>query len=423
MSDIIKKVGEFVAKNIEQNPKKVRSFLNTAYSVSGFQMRHFPENGLLPHQKFAAVACNRSICGPLRHPEESAIVNIFLPCEMLQAANIYPLFAEGLSGYLNGAGSERPFINYAENYGIPKSFCSYHKTMLGAAFSGVFPKPKLIVNTTMLCDANNLTFRTLENFWEVPRFVIDVPAGYSKEAIYYVARQLSELKVFLEDITGVKITKAALAEIFERENNSIEALKQYYKLLENKFVPNTLTSEMYKVFLSHILMGTKDAEKYFKMMLEDIKECPERGNELRFLWGMVLPNWQKSIREIFNNSEKYQILCTNMNFDSLIKMDINHPFQSMAKRLLLNSFNTPAKNRAEELIKMGKRLNADGAVYFNHWGCKQTMGSSVITKEILEANGIPTLILDGDGCDRSNVNDGQMITKLQAFIEMLEAEK
>jgi len=33
------------------------------------------------------------------------------------------------------------------------------------------------------------------------------------------------------------------------------------------------------------------------------------------------------------------------------------------------------------------------------------------------------LVLDGDGCDRDNINDGQMKTRLKAFLEMLEMKK
>ena len=41
----------------------------------------------------------------------------------------------------------------------------------------------------------------------------------------------------------------------------------------------------------------------------------------------------------------------------------------------------------------------------------------------LEEAGFPTLVLDGDGCDSGNVNDGQMVTRLQAFLELLEGAK
>ncbi|MCI2196671.1 MAG: 2-hydroxyacyl-CoA dehydratase family protein [Eubacterium sp.] len=31
--------------------------------------------------------------------------------------------------------------------------------------------------------------------------------------------------------------------------------------------------------------------------------------------------------------------------------------------------------------------------------------------------------MDGDGCDPRNIQDGQMVTRVQAFIEQLEARK
>ena len=67
-----------------------------------------------------------------------------------------------------------------------------------------------------------------------------------------------------------------------------------------------------------------------------------------------------------------------------------------------------------------QRLGADGVVYFCHWGCKQTSGGAGYAKAALERAGYPTLILDGDGCDSGNVSDGQMVTRLQAFLELLE---
>ena len=41
----------------------------------------------------------------------------------------------------------------------------------------------------------------------------------------------------------------------------------------------------------------------------------------------------------------------------------------------------------------------------------------------LEAAGFPTLILNGDGVDRSNTSDGQISTRLGAFMEMLGGMK
>lgn len=67
-----------------------------------------------------------------------------------------------------------------------------------------------------------------------------------------------------------------------------------------------------------------------------------------------------------------------------------------------------------------KALNADGVILFCHWGCKQTMGMAMLARQMLSDAGLPTLVLDGDGCDSRNVADGQMVTRVGAFLEQLE---
>ena len=44
-----------------------------------------------------------------------------------------------------------------------------------------------------------------------------------------------------------------------------------------------------------------------------------------------------------------------------------------------------------------------------------------LPKEKLQEMDIPMLILDGDGIDRRNSHDGQIKTRLEAFLEMLGA--
>ena len=95
----------------------------------------------------------------------------------------------------------------------------------------------------------------------------------------------------------------------------------------------------------------------------------------------------------------------------------------MAERLIKNTFNGPATRRIERLRTLAEVTDADGVVLFCHWGCKETMGASQLAKRELEAAGIPTLTLDGDGCHRSNNPEGQSATRMGAFLEMLEARR
>ena len=95
----------------------------------------------------------------------------------------------------------------------------------------------------------------------------------------------------------------------------------------------------------------------------------------------------------------------------------------MAQRLVYSVFNGPVTRRIDRGIAEARRLKADGAVWFCHWGCKHTLGGAQLAKKRFEEAGIPCLILDGDGCDRSHGGEGQLATRIDAFVEMLEQEK
>jgi len=423
MSQMVKKFGQIVGSSIEKHPKRAQNLLRFGYAYSGMQMKYFPGKHLLPHQVYASVVCNRLIRYPLSNPESSAVVNMFFPCELLHAAGIKPYTVEGLSGYLNGACCERFFIDYIENAGMPKTLCSYHKALLGAAFSKVLPKPKFVMFTTMACDANIITFRALADFWRIPLFTVDVPNSIDEESINYVEDQLKQAVSFVEENTNRKFDCEKLKEVIRSENRSMKLYKAFLKKLSVKYIPNDLTSEMYKLLLTHILNGTGESEKYFEMLLDDAEKAEETNNSIRILWCHSIPNWQESIKEVFNNSRKYQLLCSDLNFDAITELDENRPLRSLAVKLLNNHMRGPADRRAGRILDMARYLNADGVIYFNHWGCKKTLGGAGITKKILEESGIPVLVLDGDGCDRDNINDGQMKTRLQAFLEILEARK
>ena len=257
MSRILKKFGQLVGSNIEKQPKRAQNLLKFGYAFSGLYTKYCHAKRLLPYQRYSAVVCNSLIRYSLSDPENSAVVNIFFPCELLHAVGIKPGFVEGFSGFLNGAHCERFFIDYIENAGMPKTLCSYHKALLGAAFSKVLPKPKFVMYTTMACDANSITFRELADFWKIPRFIVDIPKSIDEDSIKYVEEQLKQAVSFIEEQANKKFDYDKLKEVIRRENRSRRLYKEYLKDLSVKYIPNSATSEMYKLFFTHVLSGLR----------------------------------------------------------------------------------------------------------------------------------------------------------------------
>lgn len=419
MADLVTSFGQIICRETPADPLRARRVFLAGLRAFGLGLRAKPDPALPPSRQYIAVLCNRAVAGTLSQPKRSALTSVFLPCELLHCFGIRPMCAEVFSAFVNGARAERVFVEAAEAAGVPETYCSYHKVLMGGALSGVLPKPGFIVNTSLACDANNLTFRALAEHYGIPQFYVDVPPRRDEGSVAYVADQLRELTVFLEERTGRKLDEAALRRTMERTRRTIENFRACMPCRRERYLATDLTSEMYEIFTTHIALGTPEAERYSELLLRDFRAAPPaRG--IRLVWIHTIPQWQEPLRALFNHNERYQVAACDFNHESLQDTDPDRPYESMARRLVYSAYGGSAQNRAEAALALAREIGADGAVCFCHWGCKQTMGASTLLQSSLEADGVPTLILNGDGCDRSNSSDGQVATRMNAFLEMLE---
>lgn len=424
MNKAIEVFGNHIYKLTQTNPNKALKELSFVFTAAGLQCKYFPTKLLLPARQYMQWAVADSAIKPLRKGESSAIVSLYLPCEILHAMGIYQLFPEALSCYLAAAGSEKIFVETAENNGMPKNLCSYHKIFIGMAESGVLPKPKFVINTSLACDVNHLSFRRIADYYGVPHFMIDVPNSYNESNRIYLENQLRQMVDFIEQNSDFKLDENKLNEVVQRSKNTINNFRKILELKKDRYLSDEMTSQMLSIFATHVMLGTKEAEKYSNDMISQLSKCPKEYKGARLFWVHTLPYTQDALRNIINFTDRCEIVACDMILDA-IDVDINeeNPYRFMADRLLRNIVNGSGDNRINAVLKFAKQLNCDGVVWYCHWGCKQTAGSSARAKEILEKNGLPTLILDGDGCDSQNVNDGQTVTRMEAFLELLEKKK
>ncbi|MBQ8082271.1 MAG: 2-hydroxyacyl-CoA dehydratase [Clostridia bacterium] len=420
MADVVEMFGRAIDALAARDPDQGRRLMLTGLRLFGLKLRHLPDRRLPPSRQYSAALINRTVCRMLAHPEQAALVSVFQPCELLEAMDVIPMCAELFSAFVNGCGAESAFAQAAEVEGIAETYCSYHKVLLGSAFSGLLPAPKLIVNTSLVCDANNLTFRTLAEHYDVPRFYVDVPPRQDETALRYVAEQLLALQGFLEEQLGRSMQEERLREAVARSGRTVAALRACIPEKREHSLPGDLTSEMYEIYLSHNALGSSQAERYAAMLLDDLKAAP-RARGIRLLWLHTIPIWQTPVKALFDLNDRYQVIACDMCMESLCEVDPERPYESMARRLVFSPWNG-GQVRVDSSVRLAKALGADGVICFCHWGCKQTMGLSAVLKNELEKAGFPTLILNGDGCDRRNASDGQTATRLNAFLEMLEGQ-
>ncbi len=422
MNSTIEKLGARIDAETERNPARARKMLSLAYRFVGQKSAHFPSASKNSSREYMQGYVSNLMADLLNDPAESAVVNIFMPSELFHALDIPIMAPEALSLYVANTAAERAFIDKAEERGASETLCSYHRCLLGLCETGVMKKPLLVANTTLACDANQLTFRRLAQKWNVPHSVIEVPYRIDGEAVQYVAEQLKDLARLTQDISGKTLQDDRLRMSLENSRLTIRNYRRYLTERMDAHFAETMTPELFLDITNHLFLGTPEAVKFTDLLLHDVRKAPRHTTEQRILWMHILPNWQDSLLSILQGAENHhiEVVASDMAYSSMAEPDPDHPFESMARRLVMDSYNGPGIRRIEQTLSLAKKMKVEGILIYCQWGCKQTQGIALKAKECFEAEGFPTLIVDGDSCDRQNGGAEQIVTRVNAFAEQLE---
>ncbi len=288
--------------------------------------------------------------------------------------------------------------------------------------SGVIPPAAYAVTTSTICDGNINTFRHLGEKHHVPTFLLDIPDKYTPESEAYVVGQLRELISQLEEAFHKKLDMNRLSEILRRENASKKSYLRSLSMMSHKAYTSTLTMQMYMLFANHLNIGTPEIYDFYRQMEEELQKAPE-FHGINIFWVHLLPFYQETLKSYFNGSDKYQIQGIEMSLDYMESLDDKHPLEALAKKMICNIYNGSYERKAEMVKSVVEEIHPDGVINFCHWGCKQSSGGAMILKEKMQEAGVPFLIIDGDGMDRRNSHDGQIKTRFEAFLEIIEQQK
>ncbi len=419
--------GDVAARGLDSHPDAVRHWLMAGFRLMARKSQFAPDGRFLPSGRRGYALFMRSMVDAMADPDNSVLTSVFMPTESLRALGLKPVTSEAIASFVSGAQAEGAFLGCAEGAGIPETYCSYHRALMGMAESGVLRPRRLLASTSVACDANNLSFKSLARRWGAQSAYVDVPYDVTRDGIAYVADQLRDVTHQAEDIFGRSLDESLLRQMVARSLATQDALEATLPHRGERYLANTMTLDMMEMLDLHLLLGTDEALGLACGMGDDLARQPAYDGA-KLVWAHVSPYFLGSIGSIVDCSQTAQVVAGDMMFDCLTPpegrlYDETHPFEAMAERVVRNCFNGPATRRAQTLVRLAERTGADGAVVFCHWGCKETSGAAQLIRGRLEGAGFPTLVLDGDAVDRANCMEGQMSTRFSAFLELLQERK
>lgn len=411
----------YVKERTLKEPEKGWDKILLGFKMNRLRMHFMPKRSVAKGYQRLEEMMMGHVADALSSPDSYVWGNIFAPCEIINSFGLKMISIESLACFLSGYHLEDFFIDFSQSIGLAPTLCSYHKAFVGAVESGVVPTPAYAVTTSLSCDGNLNTFRYLQKKNHVPFTLLDVAYTDDEASVDYLAGQLREMVRKMEEHLGCRLDPETLKDALRIENETRRELFRFYELLQKHYYPGEVIDQMYLMMAVHLLMGTQRLLDLVRFMNEDIQTYPEFTGK-RILWVHLLPFYQESLNHYFNESETYQIMATDIIMDYAGDIDADDPFGTLARKLVQHIFNGSYDHKADLLGRLADRLHPDAVIHFCHWGCKQADGGSVLLKEAMQKKDIPMLILDGDGIDKRNSHDGQIKTRLEAFLEMIGEE-
>ncbi|MBN2072844.1 MAG: 2-hydroxyacyl-CoA dehydratase [Actinobacteria bacterium] len=357
--------------------------------------------------------------------------SLFIPYEFLYSLRITPFLPEVMAGFTAGLGLAEQTLAKASSNWYSQDLCTFHRSASGAVEMDLFPKPSFIFSTNLACDAAQKSFYIYARKYGIEEnfHLIDVPYEKDEASVSYLAGQFREIAEKISSKMGTGLDYARFREVIQLSNRfrelAIEVNQVRRKLVDYPPYYNGLNF----ILPFHGLTGTEnDVILYQQMLLElknFLKEQENKGDapaRKKLLWLHLKPYYRNDIFDTLAEGN-CSVVFEEINHVYWPEMDPSSPFESFARKMLSNPLAGSINHRLDAIRTMARDYSIDGAILFSHWGCRHSNGGARIIKDSLKEMGIPVLVLDGDCVDAGNSSGGQIKTRLQGFMEILNFRK
>ncbi|MGB9810896.1 MAG: 2-hydroxyacyl-CoA dehydratase family protein [Dictyoglomus turgidum] len=347
---------------------------------------------------------------------KKVMINIFTPSEIFYALDIYPLLPEVASGFFSALGLLRRALNESEGILGNSDVCSVHRGILGSSKLKVFPTPDFLVSYTKPCFSPIFSFSLIKELNGGEIFVID-----SFEDEEYLASQIERIYYELTKRLGVKDGIERLKKVIILSNEAYNYFEEVKELRRDYVVMDGKNFLDYAGMIFSVF-GSKYGVEFFKTLRDEIKSRIQKGKiiepKVRLYWMHLGPYFKTDLFKWLNDKGAYIVFeeSTSVSWE---RLDINNPFESLAKKLInLKAFSS-LEDRIKVALENVEKYKAHGVIIFNQWGCRQGSVPTYIIRQKLVREGVPSIVIDGDLVDELNFPKEQIKTRIEAFLEVI----
>lgn len=340
----------------------------------------------------------------------------YVPEEIIHAAGMLPIRLTG--------DSQEPSLEEANAY-MYINTCSFVRSCLDLVLRKQYQFLDGFVSGST-CDCP----RRLTDVWEHYAFtpfmhIMDVPRKMSGAAHDLYREEVGALKKKIEESFDLEVSDGALRRSIQTYNQTRRLLRKLYELRRSDCPPIT-GAEVLEVLNA----GFKMPREEFNRILGELVEEASRGSRtVRGRFRLMIngsplnnPEFIRAIEDL-GGLVVVDELCTGVRhwWDLVDESPDIDPLEALSRRYL-NNFPCPRmyppEERFSKVVQLVKDYRVDGVISEVVRYCVHCAHDQPLLKKRLEAQGVPVL---GLTMEYGAAGTGQIRTRVQAFLEMLEA--
>lgn len=342
----------------------------------------------------------------------------YVPEEVIHAAGALSI---RIIGYSNEADLDDANAHlYINN-------CSFSRSCLQLGLEGEYDFLDGVVGGST-CDGARRLFDVWRRYIGTPfHHVLTVPRKYTDNAHHLYYQEVLQFKHHLEKYLGTTITDEALYQSATLFNESRTLLKRLYDLRKMDKPPIT-GAETMEVLNAAYRMPKEVFNQWLTEYLDELEKSDNTysGRARVMIVGSVLtnPDFVKAIEEqgaLVVTDE----LCTSTRYwGDTVNLDAKMPVLQSVSQRYLNNFPCarmyPSDERFERILGFVRDYKVDGVISQIIRYCVPYAHDLPLLSDRLNEADIPSLALD---VEYGTSGSGQIATRVQAFLEMLETRK
>jgi bcr-type benzoyl-CoA reductase subunit B len=396
---------------------------------------------LAAYKKMKELMTNYYIEAKTTQQKPIAWVTSGAPVEFLYAMDVLPVYPENYAAMCAASHQSVELMEAAEAAGFSQDICAYARTDFGADIlqggpAAGLPAPRFLLCSTNICKTVIKWYEVVARKYDVPLFIVDTPFlhdGLSRSLIDYTISQFKDLEHFLADFLKRPFDHDRLIEALSLSREASMYWRQMLYLC--KTIPAPINSLDSFIHLGPIvtLRGTRECVDYYKFLYEEVAERARKkigsipDEKYRVLWDN-LPVWFKMSRlgKFFEEKSCALVVTTYANswggLDDYKEDPTGDVYTAIASAYLNVYINLGFKERIKYLAQLIEEFSLTGFIMHSNRSCKPySVGMYRLQEELSKLTGKPGVVIEADQNDPRVYSDAQVETRLEAFIESMQA--